>query len=71
MTVAVAKDVEYYCEGRSRDTAFARTRAFLISEIFRPFESGVALRFPPQSKMSAVVRSLLPIYQPKNFLWRL
>ena len=37
-------------QGGSRDTAFARTTPFLNSEIFRPRESGVALRFPPQSK---------------------
>jgi hypothetical protein len=34
---------------RSGDTAFARANAKRTDESFRPHESGVALRFPPQS----------------------
>src|SRR5579862_9626826 len=37
---------------RSGDGAFARTGREQINEIPRPRESGVALRFPPQSKTS-------------------
>jgi hypothetical protein len=37
-------------QGGSRDTAFARTAGFRTKKIFRAVESGVALRFPPQSK---------------------
>jgi hypothetical protein len=35
---------------RSGDTAFARTERERTIDNFRPRESGVALRFPPQSK---------------------
>jgi hypothetical protein len=35
---------------RSGDTAFAREGVERTKEDFRPHESGVALRFPPQSK---------------------
>jgi hypothetical protein len=35
---------------RSGDTAFARTGGKQTGEIFRQHQSGVALRFPPQSK---------------------
>jgi hypothetical protein len=34
---------------RSGDTAFGRTEIFLFYEPIRAHESGVALRFPPQS----------------------
>jgi hypothetical protein len=35
---------------RSGDTAFARAGGEQVNENLRPYESGVALRFPPQSK---------------------
>jgi len=38
-------------QGGSRDTAFGRSRPVRTDEIVRARESGVALRFPPQSKM--------------------
>jgi len=38
---------------RSGDTAFARARAKRTDERIRPHESGVALRFPPQSRIVA------------------
>ena len=37
-------------QGGSRDTAFGRTNVHGITEVVRACESGVALRFPPQSK---------------------
>jgi hypothetical protein len=36
---------------RSGDTAFGRTSGVRTNYIFRAYESGVALRFPPHSKM--------------------
>ena len=43
---------------RSGDTAFARTENFQVENNFRAVKSGVALRFPPQSKTSRVGESL-------------
>jgi hypothetical protein len=40
---------------RSGDTAFARAGRERTNEDFRPHASGVALRFPPQSKTSVVL----------------
>ena len=39
-------------QGGSRDTAFARKKIKRTKKNFGAGESGVALRFPPQSKMS-------------------
>jgi hypothetical protein len=36
---------------RSGDTAFVRTKFVVDSKTARPDESGVALRFPPHSKL--------------------
>jgi hypothetical protein len=44
----------------SGDTAFVRARRERTIDSFRPRESGVALRFPPQSKTS---RNQLPLFQ--------
>jgi hypothetical protein len=46
-------------QGGSRDTAFARTGRIGLEKVFRAGESGVALRFPPQSRTSLVVAQLL------------
>jgi hypothetical protein len=40
---------------RSGDSAFGRAGNVQMMGIFRACESGVALRLPPQSKMSAVL----------------
>jgi hypothetical protein len=43
---------------RSGDTAFARTKHFRVENNPRAVESGVALRFPPQSKTRQAGESL-------------
>jgi hypothetical protein len=40
-------------QGGSRDTAFGLTKFMLTGKSFLPFKSGVALRFPPQSKTAS------------------
>ena len=42
---------------RSGDTAFERTEDFQFYEALRALESGVALRFPPQSMTHSVMQS--------------
>jgi hypothetical protein len=55
-------------QGGSRDTAFGRTNPRLALDGFRACESGVALRFPPQSMTRFVSRRLSAIFQrPQNF----
>jgi hypothetical protein len=41
-------------QGGSRDTAFGWTNVFKFKEVLRACESGVALRFPPQSKTPCI-----------------
>ncbi len=45
-----AKRLGVRWQGGSRDTAFGLADGFWIQEVLRAGESGVALRFPPQSK---------------------
>ena len=54
-------------QGGSRDTAFVRAENFRADEILRAGESGVALRFPPQSKTRSVIRSGAPIWRLQIF----
>ena len=57
-------------QGGSRDTAFGGSSA-LDNETLRAQESGVALRFPPQSKTRIAVRLLWdPPQRPQNYLNR-
>jgi len=42
-------------QGGSRDTTLGRAVAAGVKKVVRPCESGVALRFPPQSKTRWVV----------------
>jgi|ERR1035438_8950081 hypothetical protein len=44
-------------QGGSRDTAFGRTETVLAGEIPWTLDSGVAPRFPPQSKTRFTVRT--------------
>jgi len=49
---------------RSGDTAFARAMRYRANQNLCPHESGVALRFPPQSKTS---RNLPPMFYLNRF----
>ena len=55
-------------QGGSRDTAFGRARIYLHPKIFKAGESGVALRFPPQSMMLASWRWFAEVTDSKNFI---
>jgi hypothetical protein len=55
---------------RSGDGAFVRTGSARINENFCPRESGVALRFPPQSKTLARSTAMLPFYQASELFLR-
>jgi hypothetical protein len=49
---------------RSGDTAFGRTKNFRVENNFSAVESGVALRFPPQSKTSQAGAAVVSDFNP-------
>jgi hypothetical protein len=50
-------------ELRFTNRCFGRTESFLTGETFQTRESGVALRFPPQSKTSLSIRRFPAVFQ--------